>query len=690
MRSLALRYLKGVGPNREAIFNSLGVYTIGDLLYYFPFRYEDRRNFKKIKDVVVNEALVIKGKVVARNLKKMPYFLRSKKVKSIFEIILEDDSGKIKCSWFNQAYLTDSIKVGSELIIYGKAKNTSYGLGVVSGDYEFSDKKDSLGVGRIVGVYSLGTFLSQKFLRKIIKLALDKHKTDSSDHLPFYIRKGKDLPNIVKSLESMHFPKSFQEAELARKRFIFEELFFSQILVYLRKANHRLRKGPSFSVRSVLIDNIQRNLSFFLTSGQKKALSEILTDFKKPFPMHRLLQGDVGCGKTAVAAFTIAVCVDSGFQAALMVPTEVLAYQHKETLMRIFEKIKIGKHYLDKEIKVITSALTKKEIDNIYQDLKKGKIKIIIGTHSLIQKRIAFKKLGLVIVDEQHKFGVAQRALLFKKGKFSPHCLVMSATPIPRSLALSLYGDLDISVIRELPIGRKLAKTIVIEPKERKRIYDFLREKLIQGRQAYIIYSVIEESQNQDLKSLKLMRAKLSRHFSDFSVRMFHGKMKNEEKIKIIKDFQEKNIDILLSTTIVEVGIDIKNATIMIIENPERFGLAQLHQLRGRIQRSELDSYFVLMNSKDASENSKKRIKVISEEQSGFKIAEEDLLLRGPGDFFGSLQHGLPDLKIANPLRDLDLLKQARVCAYEVIKEDPNLSKSQYRCIKERIKAYLA
>ena len=690
MRSFSLRCLKGVGPNREAIFNSLGVYTIRDLLYYFPFRYEDRRNFKKIKDVVIDEPLIIKGKVVLCNLKKMPYFLRSKKVKSVFEIILEDDSGKIKCNWFNQAYLADSIKVDSELIIYGRAKNTSHGFAIVSGDYEFSDKKDSLSVGRIVGVYGLASLLSQKFLRRIVKLALDKHKTDFSDYLPFYIRKEKNIPNIVKSLENIHFPKSFQKAELARKRFIFEELFFSQILVYLRKAKHCLKKGPSFCVRSVLIDNIQRNLSFFLTSGQKKVLSEILTDFKKPFPMHRLLQGDVGCGKTVVAALAIAVCVDSGFQTALMVPTEVLAYQHKETLMKIFERIKVGKHYLDKEIKVITSALTKKEIDNIYQDLKKGKIKIIIGTHSLIQERIVFKKLGLVIVDEQHKFGVAQRALLLKEGKFFPHCLVMSATPIPRSLALSLYGDLDISVIKEFPLGRKLAKTIVIESKERKIIYDFLREKLIQGRQAYIIYSVIEESQNQDLKSLKLMYNKLSKHFSDFSVRMFHGKMKNEEKIKIIKDFQKNDIDILLSTTVVEVGIDIKNATVMIIENPERFGLAQLHQLRGRIQRSELDSYFVLMNPKDISESSKKRIEVISKEQSGFKIAEEDLLLRGPGDFFGSLQHGLPDLKIANPHRDLDLLKQARVCAYKVIKEDPNLTKFQNRCVKERIDADLA
>jgi len=690
MRSSALRYLKGVGPNREAAFNSLGVYTLGDLLYYFPFRYEDRRNFKKIKDVVMNEPLVVKGKVIARNLKKMPYFLRSKKVRSIFEIILEDDSGKIKCSWFNQAYIADSVKVGSELIIYGKAKATNRGLQIIPGDYEFSDKKDSLGVGRIVGVYSLGSFLSQKFLRKVIKLALDKYKTDFSDYLPFYIRKQAKIPNIVKSLESIHFPDSWKDAELARERFIFEELFFSQVLVYLRKAKHRQKKGPSFCLRKPLIENIQNNLSFFLTLGQKGALAEILTDLEKPYPMHRLLQGDVGCGKTVVAAFAIAVCADSGFQAAFMVPTEILAHQHKETLMRIFNKVKSGKNFLDKEIRVITSALSAKEVDSIHQDLKKGKIKIIIGTHSLIQKGIVFKNLGLVIVDEQHKFGVAQRALLPKKGKFSPHCLVMSATPIPRSLALTLYGDLDISVIKELPLGRKLAKTIVIENQERLKIYDFLKEKIIQGRQAYIIYPVIEESQNQDLKSLKLMYAKLSKHFSEFSVGMFHGKMKNDEKIKIIRDFQKKDIDILLSTTVIEVGVDIKNATIMIVENPERFGLAQLHQLRGRIQRSELDSYFVLINPKDASEKSKKRIKVIAREQSGFKIAEEDLLFRGPGDFFGSLQHGLPDLKIANPLKDLDLLKQARVFAYKAIKEDPSLSQSQHRCIKERIKADLA
>jgi len=685
MNNTSIRYLKGVGPNKEAAFNRAGVYTVKDLLYYFPFRYEDRRNFKKVKDLKVDELSVVKGKVAARNLKKMPYFVRSKKVKSIFEVILEDDTGKIKCSWFNQAYLADYIKVGQELIIFGKLRISKGGRQIISPEYEVSQKEDSLSVGKVIGVYRLPSALGQRFMRKVIATSLTTYRPEYSDPLPFNVRKERNILNIAKSLEEMHSPSSWELAKSARERFIFEELFLSQILVYLRKAKHRLQKSVSFKVRKDQLNKIRDNFKFSLTEHQEAALSQILDDLVKPYPMHRLLQGDVGCGKTVVAAFAIAVCADSGYQAAFMVPTEVLAYQHKETLEKSFAGLEFLSGKPGGKIAVITSSLSNKEKAAIYKSLSQGKIKVIIGTHSLIQEEVKFKNLGLVIVDEQHKFGVAQRALLPKKGVVCPHCLVMSATPIPRSLALSLYGDLDLSVIRGMPKNRKIPSTTWAKETERKKTYDFLRARLVEGRQAYIIYPVIEENQDQDLKSLKVMYDKIRKKFSESRVGMFHGKMKNEEKLKIIKEFREKKIDILISTTVVEVGVNIENATTMIVENPERFGLAQLHQLRGRVQRSSHQPHFILISKDNLSENAKERLKIISQESCGFKIAEEDLKLRGPGDFFGQLQHGLPDLRIANPLRDLEILQEARSFAYKVIKSDPQLKNHGNLCIKEHL-----
>ncbi|UCD15957.1 MAG: ATP-dependent DNA helicase RecG, partial [Candidatus Omnitrophota bacterium] len=492
------------------------------------------------------------------------------------------------------------------------------------------------------------------------------------------IRKEKGFPNIVKSLGAIHFPALWEEAQLAREKFIFEELFFSQILVYLRKSKRRFRKSVAFKVNNELLDKIRTNLSFELTPSQKEALSKILQDLEKPFPMHRLLQGDVGCGKTIVSAFAIAVCLDCGYQAALMVPTEILAYQHKETLEQVFKGLNF-------RIKVVTSSLSGAKTEKIYSDLKEGKVDIIVGTHALIQEKVKFKKMGLVVIDEQHKFGVAQRVLLPKKMSSNPHCLVMSATPIPRSLALSLYGDLDLSVIRDMPRGRKVPDNIWVKEQKRPWVYSFLKEKLEQGRQIYVVYPVIEENQDQDLKSLEIMYKELSKKFAAYAVGMFHGKMKPQAKLNVIEKFRKNQINVLVSTTVVEVGVNIENATVMVIENPERFGLAQLHQLRGRIQRSNHKPYFILISKDSLSETASRRLEVISTVTDGFRIAEEDLLIRGPGDFFGHVQHGIPKLRIAQPLRDLDILKDARLLAYKVIKSDPYLEKREHKCIREHL-----
>ena len=676
--NLPIRYLKGVGPKKEVVFNKLGVYTVKDLLYYFPFRYEDRRNVKKISQLKEGELSVVKGKVLSSHLKKIPHFVRATKVRSVFEVLLSDGSAGVNCVWFNQHYLADIIKKDSEIIIYGKPLRRGRSLRFVSPEYELWSEGDSFNIARIVPVYHLSSGLTHKFLRKIMVSALSSMKRDLPDSIPFSIRKERAMPNIVKSLEEIHFPSSFEQAELSRERFIFEELFFSQVLVYLRKAKHRLQRGISFEINDSTIKRIKDNLGFSLTASQEEVLAAIISDLQKSWPMHRLLQGDVGCGKTVVAAFALAVCAQNNCQAAVMVPTEVLAYQHRDSFKSMFRG-------LDFTIEVLTSSLSKKEVNKIHSDLQAGKINILIGTHSLIQEKVRFKKLALVIIDEEHKFGVGQRALLPSKGLINPHCIVMSATPIPRSLALSLYGDLDLSIIKELPPGRIEPQTKWIKESKREWMYKFIEKELNQGRQAYIVYPVIEENIDDDLKSLEVMHEKLAQRFSSYKVGMFHGRMRSEEKLAVVKKFRAKKTDILVSTTVVEVGVSIENATVMVVENPERFGLAQLHQLRGRVRRSTLQPYFILLSKPKLSDLARRRLKVVSETSDGFKIAEEDLNIRGPGDFFGNLQHGLPGLRIANPLRDMEILKHARAWAYNVIKMDPNLQQSQHRCIREHL-----
>jgi len=673
-----IRYLKGVGPKKEEIFNRVGIHTLGDLLQYYPFRYEDRRNFKKIKDIKENEFCVIKAKILARNLKKMPYFMRARRVKNILEIAISDDTAVINCTWFNQGYLYDKMNIGDALIVYGKPKMYDGKLKLIAPEHEiFEEGEDYLNLGRIVGIYSSTQALGQKFIRKTISLALENLEADTKDPLPFDVRREKNFPNIVQAFKGIHFPQSFEEAEKSRERFIFEELFFSQILVYLRKARHRSQTADSFNAGPKLIEKLKQNLKFSLTASQEKALSEILDDLTKNYPMHRLLQGDVGCGKTVVAAFAFACAVSSGFQAAFMVPTEILAYQHRETFQNLFR----GFGY---RIEALVASLPKKEIERIHEEIFEGKIDIVIGTHALISEEVIFKNLRFVAIDEQHKFGVAQRALLPKKG-VNPHYLIMSATPIPRSLALSLYGDLDLSVITELPKGRIVPKTMWVTENERSWVYDFIEEKILAGRQIYIIYPIIEENEDEDLRSLEVMYDNLKNHFSKFKMGMFHGKLAPKKKLSAIEEFRKGEINILISTTVVEVGVNVENATVMVVENPERFGLAQLHQLRGRIQRSTYEPYFILLSREEVSSEVSQRLKVLKDSNDGFLISEEDLKLRGPGDFFGQMQHGLPELRIANPLRDLELLKEARVFAYKIIKNDPGLKKQEHRFVRERI-----
>ncbi|MFH1768391.1 MAG: ATP-dependent DNA helicase RecG [Candidatus Omnitrophota bacterium] len=681
-----IRYLKGIGPKKEEIFNRLGISTIKDLLYYLPLRYEDRRTITPIKALVKDGFFSVQGKVLAKNLRPLqPKMWRQLSRKSIFEVVIGDGSGILTCVWFNQTYLKDYVNLGDELVLYGKCRIYKGKRQLVAPEFEILGSKTdpSLNLGRIVGFYRLTEGLTQKIIRKILHSFLDRFGSKLNDPIPYYIRKKENIPNLPYSLRNIHFPSDLKDAVLARQRFIYEELFFSQILVYLRKARHRSQRSVFISGDNGVREELEKSMAFKLTPCQEKVVGEIFNDLKRPYPMHRLLQGDVGCGKTIVACFAIAWMAQSDFQAAFMVPTEVLAYQHIATLKDLLKRFNF-------KIEILTSSLSTKDKQAVYNNLRDGTTDIVIGTHSLVEQAVVFKNLGLVVIDEQHKFGVAQRTLLPKKAKkYAPHCLVMSATPIPRTLSLSLYGDLDLSVIDNLPPGRKQPRTLWVGNDKRRWVYDLLREKLKEKRQAYIIYPVIEESNDWDLRSLREMYDVIKEEFNDFEVAMFHGKMSNKEKGIIIKKFKQNHVNILIATTIIEVGVNIENATVMVVENPERFGLAQLHQLRGRIRRSTYQPEFILIGDAGLSDNAKKRLEIISTTNDGFKIAEEDLTLRGPGDFFGSSQSGFPQLKIASPLGDLEILKQARLSAYRVIKNDPYLREPAHRCIKEQLDFWL-
>lgn len=675
----SIRYLKGIGPQRERLFNNLGIYTKEDLLYYFPIRYEDRSTIRRISELRAGEKAAVKGTVLVRNLK----YVRGRK--SIFEVILKDDSGKVKLLWFNQPYLNTAVHCGDELFIFGTPQQYRHQVQFICPVYEkialMEEPDAALQIGRVVPVYSLTAGLSQNTLRKTIySLIRSQDKPLLSDPLPEAMREQLSLPKLADAIAQIHFPEQMTDAEKARERFIFEELFASQILVYLRKARLKKVQGIAFTIPEQYLSDIKRTLPFCLTQSQEKVLAEIFQDMRQSSPMHRLLQGDVGSGKTIIAALAMAVCVHNRYQAVLMVPTEVLAMQHYEMLQRLFSGFNIRSALL-------LGSMAIKKRKEVQKRLEDGSIDIIIGTHVLLQDQVHFSRLALVVIDEQHRFGVAQRVLLPKKGTH-PDILVMSATPIPRSLALTLYGDLDISLLDVLPQGRKTAHNLLINEEKREWMYQFIKDQIAEGRQAYLIYPLIEDSDNTDMKAAETMHEQLSKTvFKDYHVGLLHGRLNPDEKFAVLKDFKAHRLDILVSTTVIEVGIDVPNANCMIVEHPDRFGLSQLHQLRGRVCRSAYQPHFIMMASADIPEPVHKRLSVIVANTDGFKIAESDLQLRGPGDFFGNYQHGFPESRIADPLRDLQILQRARERAHDIVKRDSALQRPEHQALKEYLRA---
>lgn len=658
--SKPIRYLRGIGPQRAEIFQKLGISTIGDLLHFYPRRYEDRSLFCSIKDIQPGNMVTIRGHVLSLNLKRIPRM-------PIFEMLIGDDSGFIHAAWFNQVYLKRQFKTGDQVILHGKADLFNKRLQLSNPDYEklTGTSEDTIHTGRIVPVYPLTEGLGQRGLRRAAKLLLDDHHHAIEDDLPGKLRAKLGLMERKESVRNIHFPDSLELLAKAKERLIFEEFFIFELALLKRiHAERNVLKAYPLPPHDDLLGEFRKTVPFTLTGSQEQVIREIAFDLAKASPMRRLLQGDVGSGKTVVAAFLIIVAAKAGLQSALMAPTEVLAEQHYETLSKLLAPFQV-------RIALLTGSIAENEKNEILADLRNHRKDVIVGTHALIQDGVRFAKLGFVVIDEQHKFGVRQRAKLLA-GNMKPHLLVMTATPIPRTLGLTLYGDLDISVLTELPAGRRPIRTFWIVKDREKEILGHLREKAADNEQSYIIFPIIDETQNADLLAAKKEYERLSRDdLKGLSVGLIHGRMDKQERDRVMKDFRENKTKVLVATSVIEVGIDNPNATLMVIEHAERFGLSQLHQLRGRIGRGRKDSVCFLFGEPTTDEG-KKRLRILTKTQDGFVIAEEDLRLRGPGNFLGTRQSGEPFFKIGDIVEDAQTLILARKEALSFLESDPS------------------
>lgn len=655
--------IKSIGEERSRKLSKLGIFTVKDLIEHFPRDYEDRSQIRNISDIQINEENTFIGKV-----KGVPDDIRVKNLRMI-KAKIEDSTGKVTAVWYNQPYMKKAFKEGVDYIFTGKAVKKYSRIEIQSPEFEVVSENDTLSGGRIVPVYPATSGISQKILRGLIKDTIDATGNQLCDFMPLWVRKQYKLCDRNFAIQNIHFPENNDSFFIARRRLVFEELFILQTaLLRMKTAFKENKKGIVFE-NTKCINDVLDILPFNLTDAQNKVLGEIMSDIKDGKAMNRLVQGDVGSGKTAVALIVAYMAIKNGFQSALMVPTEVLAGQHYEFFSEMFGKLGI-------ETVLLTGSLKKKEKDLILDKVKTGQAKMIIGTHAVIQENVEFYNLGMVITDEQHRFGVRQRGTLSEKGN-NPHVLVMTATPIPRTLALILYGDLDISIIDHLPPGRQKIDTLGVNSSYHDRIYGFIKKEVDRGRQVYIICPMIDDNDKLDVQSVTSYTEKLKDEiFSEYSVECLHGKIKPKEKQDIMDRFSRNEVNILVSTTVIEVGINVPNATIMLIENAERFGLAQLHQLRGRVGRGNEKSYCILV-SDSKSKVAIERVKMMTKSSDGFEISEMDLKLRGPGEFFGTKQHGLPEMKIANLYKDMDILKEAQKAAFDIIKYDENMEKEE-------------
>jgi ATP-dependent DNA helicase RecG len=682
-----VQYVKGVGPKLAEKFLKKGIATISDALYFLPIRYEDRRNIKKISHLIPGKKQVILGEILAAG--------ESGYRKKIFEIAVGDGSGILSARWFNynSRYMRNIFKKGRTVLLYGEVQFFGGKKEVIHPDIEFVDgedviERDSINFNRIVPVYSEIDGVYQKIIRRIMKRIIEENADFLVDPFGEKILERYNLVSLKKCFMDVHFPgNEMDENQLNRfeseshRRLIFDELFFLELGLARRKFNLVKRNGYILSNGDELVSKFLNSLNFRLTSAQERVFEELRKKLSSGSPMNVLLQGDVGSGKTVVAFLVSLIAVASGTQVAVMAPTEILAEQHYRKFSEWFKNFKLT-------VSLLTGDTSARDKEMIYNGLESGEIKLLVGTHALIQESVRFKNLGLCIIDEQHRFGVAQRAELQKKG-VAPHVLVMTATPIPRTLSMTLYGDLDLAVIDELPPGRKNVITRVVSEKERWKIYEKIRHSAHRGEQAYIVYPIIEESEKLELNAATVMFEEFkNRILPELNIALLHGRMRSEDKEKVMDGFRNGEYHVLVSTTVIEVGIDIPNATLMVIEHAERFGLSQLHQLRGRIRRSDKQAECVLIAYGRPTDDAIKRLRIMEETDDGFRIAEEDLKIRGPGEFIGTRQSGMPDFRIANLMRDAKILADARKEAFRIIEEDPELEKEEHQLLRYMLEMF--
>lgn len=677
--STPVQYLRGVGPQRSLLLEERGISTVADLLSYLPFRYEDRIRFTPIAGAVPGEVHTILAEV-AQGGGSTIRFARGRS--PIFHVELQDASGSVHARFFHGSYLESRLKEGQRLVVHGKVDVDPYRparlemvnpqIELIGGD---DAPADSTEVGRIVPIYEAIGKISSRMLRRIMYGLLLNLDGDILDPIPAEIRERYRFPSRRDSLLQVHFPAKEENIELlnnfrspAQIRLIFEEFFYYQLALALRRLRDHQRRGIALQVREPKIrESVKRILPFKPTAAQRRVLAEIASDLERPYPMHRLLEGDVGSGKTIVAFEAATIAIENGCQIALMAPTEILAAQHFLSAKRIFAPVGYT-------AALLVSGQKRADREEALVRIARGDVQLVVGTHALLEDPVAFRRLGLVIIDEQHRFGVLQRKRLIEKGE-SPHVLVMTATPIPRTLALTLYGDLDLSVIDEMPPGRTPIETRWSPDSQLAGVWQFVKREIGRGRQAYVIYPVVEESK-QELKAATAEFERLSREiFHDLRIGLLHGRLKNEEKEAVMESFRRRETHVLVATTVVEVGVDVPNATVMVIEHADRFGLAQLHQLRGRIGRGTEKSYCILVAPKDPKGEAKERLETMVSTSNGFEIAERDLKLRGPGEFFGTRQHGDAAFSAAQPLRDRELLELARREAFALAEDSARAQK---------------
>ena len=666
-----VQFLKGVGPVRAELLASRGIRTVEDLLYYTPFRYEDRTRLLRIRDLVPGQTATIFARVLTCGA------LRTRRGVYIYDLAASDSTGMLRCKWFNAVYLEKNrvFHSGQQVFFHGKVDRDRYGTGtleIIQPQFEIlaedgAEGGDSLEIGRVVPIYEAIASLGPRVLRRLTWAALEGLENQIPDRLPPAVVQKNRLLDRATAVHQTHFPSAGQELDRlcafrtpAQLRLIFEEFFNVGAGLALKRSKAKAAVGVEFQVKESARQAIRKILPFHPTSAQKRVLKEIVDDMCSACPMNRLLQGDVGSGKTIVAIQAAILAIENGYQVALMAPTEILATQHYLYIQQLFRP-------LDYRVELLISARKPAEKAEIKRDIATGGVHLVIGTHALIEGDVRFGRLGLVVVDEQHRFGVLQRFELIRKG-YQPDVLVMTATPIPRTLALTLYGDLDFSVIDELPPHRTPIATKLLEERDRASAYTFLRDKVKRGEQAYVVCPVIEEGGKLDLTPAVRMYEQLARNvFPEFRVGLLHGRLASDEKEDVMRRFKCGEVQILVATTVVEVGVDVPNATIMLIEHADRFGLSQLHQLRGRIGRGSKKSYCLLMAEEHRSEISQERLNTMAATTDGFRIAEIDLKLRGPGEFFGTRQWGIPAFRIANLLRDQEILEWAKREAAEFI-----------------------